>query len=396
MVPFLDLKAQHAAIREEVEAAVARVLESQHFILGPEGENLEKELSSYCGCDHAMGVSSGTDALLLALMAIGIGPGDEVITSSYSFIASAGSIWRLGARPVFVDIDPATYNLNAGLIEGAITEKTRAIMPVHLYGQMADMNTVMATAQRHDLPVIEDAAQAIGAEYRGRPAGSIGHLGCFSFFPSKNLGAAGDGGMVTTSDPELADRVLLLRDHGFRPKYYNKEVGGNFRLDELQAAILRVKLGHLPGWTEKRRANAAVYRELFRLSTVNGQGSIASVSVEADDCYHVYNQFVIRVHPPPHRERTLRGPSNDHPSLLRDNLVKHLKQEEIGCEVYYPVPLHLQECFHSLGNEEGAFPEAERAAAQTLALPVYPELNRSQMQQVVEAVEAFRHPATND
>lgn len=388
MVPFLDLKTQYAAIREEVEAAVARVLESQRFILGPEVEGLEKELGAYCGCDHAVGVTSGTDALLVALMAIGIEPGDEVITSSYSFFASAGSIWRLGARPVFVDIDPGNYNLDPDLIEGAITEKTRAIMPVHLYGQTADMDPIMTLAQKHDLFVVEDAAQATGAGYRSRQAGSIGHLGCFSFFPSKNLGAAGDAGMVTTSDPELADRVRLLHNHGFRPKYHNKVVGGNFRLDELQAAILRVKLRHLPRWTEKRRANAEFYRDLFRLSTVNGQGSTVSLSVEADDCYHVYNQFVIRIDGS--RSRT---PSMGRPSVVRtgvrDELAKHLKQNKIGCEIYYPVPLHLQECFASLGNEEGDFPATERAAAETLALPIYPELTREQIEEVADTVEGF-------
>ena len=402
MVPFLDLKTQYAAIREEVEAAVARVLESQRFILGPEVEGLEKELGAYCGCDHAVGVTSGTDALLVALMAIGIEPGDEVITSSYSFFASAGSIWRLGARPVFVDIDPGNYNLDPDLIEGAITEKTRAIMPVHLYGQTADMDPIMTLAQKHDLFVVEDAAQATGAGYRSRQAGSIGHLGCFSFFPSKNLGAAGDAGMVTTSDPELADRVRLLHNHGFRPKYHNKVVGGNFRLDELQAAILRVKLKYLAGWTEKRRTNASIYRELFHSSTasepsVNSQRAIVSVPAESDDCYHIYNQFVIRIQAQPQAEESWNGARSvsagrsDHlqRSTVRDRLIKHLKQNDIGCEVYYPVPLPLQECFDALGHEEGDFPAAERAAAETLALPVYPELTRSQVEQVVETVEEF-------
>jgi len=382
MVPFLDLKTQYAAIREEVEAAVSRVLESQQFILGPEVEGLEKELGAYCGCEHAIGVASGTDALLVALMAIGIGPGDEVITSAYSFFASAGSIWRLGARPVFVDIDPVTYNLNADLIEGAITERTKAIMPVHLYGQTAAMDPILAAAAKRNLPVIEDAAQAIGARYQGRPAGSIGDLGCFSFFPSKNLGAAGDGGMVTTGDPELADRVRLLHNHGFRPKYYNKVVGGNFRLDELQAAVLRVKLRYLPGWTEKRRANAATYRDLFRSSTVGNRLSTVSLPAEAEGCYHVYHQFVIRA-----RGHSATGPG--HRSGARDNLAGYLRENDIGCEVYYPVPLHLQECFASLGYREGDFPEAERAANETLALPVYPELRRSQIAEVVETTGQF-------
>jgi dTDP-4-amino-4,6-dideoxygalactose transaminase len=359
-VPLLDLKAQYAALRDEIHAAMDRVIESQYFILGPEVEALEREVAAYSHCQHGISVSSGTDALLVALMAIDLQPGDEVITTPYTFFATAGSIMRLGGQPVFVDIDPCTYNIDPAGIEAAITPRTKAIMPVHLFGQMADMDPIMAIAKRHDFFVIEDAAQAIGAEYKGRRAGSIGHLGCFSFFPSKNLGGFGDGGMVTTSDPDLADKVKLLRGHGARPKYHHKVVGGNFRLDALQAAVLRVKLNYLDEWTDARQRNAERYRELL---------ADVGVTPPTDAGYgrHIYNQFVIR-------------------SEQRDALMAHLKARQIGTEIYYPLPMHLQECFTALGYQQGDFPESERAALETLAIPVYPELSNEQQHAVVHAV----------
>jgi dTDP-4-amino-4,6-dideoxygalactose transaminase len=376
-VPLLDLKAQYATIRDEVHAALDRVVESQYFILGPEVEALEQEVAAYSQCRAGIGVSSGTDALLVSLMAMDIKPGDEVITTPYTFFATAGAIARLGARPVFVDIDPVTYNIDPAGIEAAITKRSRAIIPVHLYGQMADMEPVMEFAGRHNLFVIEDAAQAIGADYKGRRAGSIGHLGCFSFFPSKNLGGFGDGGMVTANDPDLADRVKLLRNHGYRPKYYNKVVGGNFRLDALQAAVLRVKLPHLDGWTEARQRNAAIYRRLFGeaglvLADPEAVGRQPGLSLPQEAGYgrHIYNQFVIR-------------------TTRRDDLLAYLKQQRIGVEIYYPVPLHLQECFAGLGYRAGDFPHSERAAAETLALPIYPELTEEMLAAVVNAIAAF-------
>lgn len=364
-VPLLDLKAQYATIREEVNAAVLRVLESQHFILGPEVEALEEEVAAYSQCKYGIGVSSGTDALMVALMAIDIQPGDEVITTPYTFFATAGSIVRLGAKPVFVDIDPLSYNIDHTKIEAAITARTRAIMPVHLYGQMAEMDPIMEIANRHNLYVIEDAAQAIGAEYKGQRAGSIGHLGCFSFFPSKNLGGIGDGGMVVTNDAELADKVKLLRGHGARPKYYHQVVGGNFRLDAVQAAVLRVKLKYLDQWTMGRRRNAARYRQLFAEA-----GTSVELPHDASYGRHIYNQFVIRTD-------------------RRDVLMAHLKARQIGIEVYYPVPMHLQRCFMVLGYRIGDFPNSESAAQETLALPIYPELNHSHLQAVVMSTQEF-------
>lgn len=364
-VPLLDLKAQYAAIREECRAAFDRVSDAQYFIGGPEVEGLEAEVAAYSQCQHGIGVTSGTDALLVAMMAIGIGPGDEVITTSYTFFATGGCIHRLGATPVFVDINPVSYNIDPALIEAAITPRTRAIMPVHLYGQMADMDSIMAIAQRHNLYVIEDAAQAIGAEHRGRRAGSIGHFGCFSFFPSKNLGAFGDGGMIIANDPALAHRARLLRNHGAEPKYYHKLVGGNFRLDALQAAILRVKLKYLDGWTAGRQRNAARYRALFASA---GLPDVV-LPAEEPDRRHIYNQFVIR-------------------TGRRAAVIARLKERKIGHEIYYPVPLHLQECFADLGYTPGSLPHSEKAAQETLALPIYPELTAEMQAAVVDAIAA--------
>jgi dTDP-4-amino-4,6-dideoxygalactose transaminase len=363
-VPLLDLKAQYAAIRGEVEAAIAEVFESQHFILGPKVEQCEKAIAGYSGCSHGIGVSSGSDALLASLMAEDIGVGHEVITTPYTFFATAGAIARLGATPVFVDIDPASYNIDPAQIESRVTHRTRAIIPVHLYGQMADMDAVMQVADRHGLVVIEDAAQAIGAEYKGRRAGSIGHYGCFSFFPSKNLGAAGDGGMVVTNDARRAEKLRCLRGHGSKPKYHHKIIGGNFRLDALQASIVSAKLPHLDGWTTARQRNAKRYDELFAAAGL----PVGIPAVVADR--HIFNQYVIRV-------------------SGRDQLQAHLRKEGVGTEVYYPVPMHLQECFAYLGHEAGAFPESERAARETLALPIHPELTEGQSQYVVECIREF-------
>ncbi len=368
-VPLLDLKAQYATIKSEVESAIAEVMESQHFILGPKVEQCEQAIAQYSGCSHAVGVSSGTDALLACLMAENIGPGDEVITTPYTFFASVGAIARVGATPVFVDIDPATYNLDSNQIAAKVTGKTRAIIPVHLYGQMAEMDGVMAVAGKHSLVVIEDAAQAIGAEYKGRRAGSIGHYGCFSFFPSKNLGAAGDGGMIVTNDARRAEKLKCLRTHGSRPKYHHKVVGGNFRLDALQAAIVTSKLRHLDAWTAARQRNAKRYDQLFLEAGLSGVGSGSShvglPSVVADR--HIFNQYVIRV-------------------SGRDQLQVALQQREVGCEVYYPIPMHLQECFVYLGHGAGSYPESERAAKETVALPIYPELSEAELSYVVESV----------
>jgi dTDP-4-amino-4,6-dideoxygalactose transaminase len=379
-VPLLDLKAQYATIREEIRQAVDAVLESQQCILGPTVSECETKLAEYCRTPHAVTVSSGSDALLVSLMAEGIGTGDEVITTPYTFFATAGAIARLGAKPVFVDIDPQTYNISTAGIEARIGRKTKAILPVHLYGQCAEMEPILAIAERHGLPVIEDAAQAIGSEYHGRRAGSMGRYGCFSFFPSKNLGAAGDGGLVTTSDAGAAEKLRVLRVHGSKPKYYHSLVGGNFRFDALQAAIVSVKLRHLDQWTAARQANAARYRRLFeaaglsRLSPASGRGAggegVVGLPYESPNHRHIYNQFVIRV-------------------PRRDQLQAYLKEQKIGTEVYYPVPLHVQKCFAYLGHSDGDFPESERAAKETLALPIYPELTEEQQQAVVRAIGAF-------
>ncbi|HPM25403.1 MAG TPA: DegT/DnrJ/EryC1/StrS family aminotransferase [Phycisphaerae bacterium] len=377
-IPLLDLKAQYAPIREEIRAAMDRVCDAQYFIGGPEVEALEGEVARYSAAQFAIGVTSGTDALIVTLMASGIKPGDEVITTPYSFFATAGCIDRLGAVPVFVDIDPRSYNIDPALVEAAVTAKTRAIIPVHLYGQMAEMDPIMAIAARHNLVVIEDAAQAIGAEYGGRRAGSIGHFGCFSFFPSKNLGAFGDGGMVTASDAHLAHVARLLRNHGAEPKYYHKLVGGNFRLDALQAAILRIKLPYLDGWTAGRQRNAERYRALFAAAGLVVDGPAAAgqhgivLPAELPARRHIYNQFVIRTD-------------------RRAAVMAALKERKIGHEIYYPVPLHLQECFTALGYRPGSLPHAGLAANETLALPIYPELTEEMQAAVVDAVAAAYH-----
>jgi dTDP-4-amino-4,6-dideoxygalactose transaminase len=368
-VPALNLRAQYQSIRDEIEPVVRRVLESQMFVLGPEVAALETEVADYCAAAHAVGCASGSDALLLPLLALDIGPGDEVITSPYTFFATAGSIWRTGARPVFVDIEPDTYNIDPARIESAIRPRTKAIIPVHLYGQTADMGPIKEIAGRHGLPVIEDAAQAIGAVYQGRRAGTLGDVAAFSFYPSKNLGGFGDGGMMTTDDPQLARRMARLRVHGMEPKYHHHEVGFNSRLDAFQAAVLRVKLRHLDAWTSLRREAADRYEGLF---ASHGLRELVGLPIERPGNFHVYNQYVIRV-----------------PSLLRDSLRDHLTAKKIGTEIYYPIPLHLQVCFASLGHKPGDFPHSEAAARQTLALPIYPELTDEEQRYVVGSIHRF-------
>jgi dTDP-4-amino-4,6-dideoxygalactose transaminase len=365
-IPLLDLKAQHATLRDEVYAAIEGVVESQWFIHGPEVQALEAEIAKLCEVAHGVGVSSGTDALLAALMALDVGPGDEVVTPAYSFFATAGVVARLGATPVFVDIDPVTYNMDMDQALTRVGPRTRAIIPVHLFGRMAELDSLIAESSRQGIAVIEDAAQAIGAtDPEGRLAGSLADAGCFSFFPSKNLGGHGDGGMIVTDDADLAERIRMLRDHGSKPKYYHHLVGGNFRLDALQAAVLRVKLPHLRGWTEARRANADRYRNLFSSSAVADR-----VGLPEDVSGHIYNQFVIRV-------------------PRRDRLREFLQDAGVATEVYYPVPLPAQPCFSELGYRRGDYPHAEAAADETLALPVYPELDDAQAEYVVEQVERF-------
>ena len=361
MIPLLDLKAQYATIRDEVLSAVQEVLESQHFILGPRVEELEKTIAGSCGVKYGVGVASGTDALLLSLRAAGVGPGDEVITSTFSFFSTAGAVWNAGAQPVFVDIDPRTYNLDQREVEKAVTKKTKALIPVHLFGQCAEMDPLRDLALYKKLTVIEDAAQAVGAKYKNRMAGSLGHIGCFSFYPTKNLGGTGDGGMVVTDDEKLGEAVRMLRVHGSRTKYYHELVGTNSRLDALQAAVLLVKWKHLEEWAEARRKNAAFYDAAFKGSEVKAPYS------ELYN-YHVYNQYVVRV---PDREAVM----------------ERLKKEEIGYEVYYPLPLHLQKAFASLGGKMGDFPESETAAKEVLAIPVYPELTEEQKEKVVRTVK---------
>jgi dTDP-4-amino-4,6-dideoxygalactose transaminase len=363
-VPLLDLRAQFAPIREDVLAAIVRVCDDQRFIMGPEVDAFEREMAALIGARHAIGVSSGTDALLVALMALGIGAGDEVVTTTYSFFATAGCVVRVGARPVLVDIEPATFNLDVDAVKRALTSRTRAIMPVHLFGQSADMDEIMAVARAAGVPVIEDAAQAIGARYGDRGAGTIGTVGCFSFFPSKNLGAFGDAGLVTTEDDDLALRVRLLRTHGGEKQYYHRFVGGNFRLDAIQAAVLRVKAPHLASWTAARQRNAAAYRQLFQEA---GLAGTVALPVEAPGRTHIYNQFVVRV-------------------PRRDHVKRALEAAGVGTAVYYPVPFHEQECFASLGYAHGEFPNAEAAAGGSLALPIYGELTGAQQAYVVDTI----------
>ncbi len=362
-VPLLDLKAQYATIKDEILAAVAEVLESQRCIGGPKVEELEKKIAEASGCQFGVGVSSGTDALLNGLMSLDIGRGDEVITTPFTFFASAGSIARTGAKPVFVDIDPKTYNIDPNQIEAAVTENTKAILPVHLFGQMADMDPIMEVAQRHDLAVIEDAAQSITSTYKGRKAGSIGTAGCFSFFPSKNLGGIGDGGMVVTNDRPFYERMMIMRDHGQKPQYFYHYVGGNFRLDPIQAAALLVKLPHLDDWSQARRQNAAYYDKRFA-------GTVVQTPYVSPDCKTIYNQYCIRV-------------------PRRDDVIAHLRERGIGSAIYYPVPLHLQKCFAYLGHKQGDFPQSEKAAQEIMALPVYPELTDAMQDAVVDAVLGF-------
>ena len=364
-VPLLDLKAQYAGIRQEMRAAVDKVFESQQFINGPEVKALEEAVAAYSGTRHAVGVASGTDAILCSLMVLGIGPGDEVITTPFTFFATVGCIWRLGAKPVLVDIRPDTFNIDASAIEKAVTKRTKAIIPVHLFGQCADMDAILEIARRHNLHVIEDAAQAIGAVYLGRKAGSMGTMGCLSFFPSKNLGGIGDGGMILVQDADLVAKAAMFRQHGMSPKYYHKYVGGNFRLDSIQAAALLVKLKYLDGWSQKRRENAGLYDELF-----SNCDAVTTPKVRAGNV-SIYNQYVIRV------------------GSRRDALRTFLAESGIGTEIYYPLSLHEQECFRDLGRRHGDFPESEKAAAETVALPIYPELKTEQIEYVAGRIKAF-------
>lgn len=386
-VPLLDLKPQYQALRRDIDAAIAAVCESQHFILGPEVRKLELAVAAYCQCERGIGVSSGTDALLIALMVLDIGPGDEVLTTPYTFFATAGTIARVGARPAFCDIDPATFNLSpvrlqqfidcecefaAGVLRNRRTGGVvKALMPVHLYGQLADMDGLMAIARRYGLRVIEDAAQAIGAaDAQGRRACSFGDIGCLSFFPTKNLGAFGDAGMCVVNDAVLAERLEIFRVHGSKPKYHHAFIGGNFRIDELQAAVLGVKLPHLDDWSAARQRNAAFYDAAFAASGLGDHVAPPPVGSR-----HIYNQYIIR-------------------TPRRDALRQYLADHGVATEIYYPVPLHLQECFAYLGHRAGDFPESERAALETIALPIYPELVEAQLAQVVATIRAFRATAT--
>jgi dTDP-4-amino-4,6-dideoxygalactose transaminase len=359
-VPLLDLRAQYADIRADVDEAIRRVMESARFIGGPEVSGLEEEIARYSQTPHAIACASGTDALLLSLKALGIGPSDEVVTTAYSFFASAGTITNAGGVPVFVDIDPRTYNIDPHRLEAAITPRTKAVVAVHLYGQCCDLTAVKAVCDKHQIWLIEDAAQAIGSEWEGRRAGSVGDFGCFSFFPSKNLGGAGDGGMIVTRHPQFAETLRLLREHGAKPKYYHSIVGTNSRLDALQAAILRVKLKHLDRWSEARARNADRYDRLF-------EGTKIGRPFRDPRARHIYNQYVIRV-------------------PKRDELKQRLADRGIGTEIYYPVPLHLQQCFASLGYQAGDLPHSEAAALETLALPIYPELGEERLRYVAQSV----------
>jgi dTDP-4-amino-4,6-dideoxygalactose transaminase len=384
-VPLLDLRKQYRTIRGQIQREIRRVLETQELILGPEVERFEEEVAGFCRIPHAVGVSSGSDALLISLMALGVGNGDSVVTSAYTFFATGGCISRLGATPVFVDIDPKTYNLDPNRLEDYLKrirkkrDYPKVLMPVHLFGQMADMTAMMRLARKYEMRVVEDAAQAIGArEKRGQSgrnpkekewiAGTVGDLGCFSFYPTKNLGGAGEGGMVITKDPALADKIRILRNHGMYPRYHHQMIGLNSRLDALQAAVLRVKLRYLKNWTEGRRTNAARYRSGFAESGLDS--SRVLLPVERKGAHHIYNQFVIAV-------------------KNRDSLRRHLSQMGIGSEIYYPIPLHLQECYRNLGYRDGDFPESEKAARETLALPIYPELTAAQQSYVIKTIKKF-------
>lgn len=373
-VPLLDLRLQYKPIREQIRAEFDALADSQALILGPKVEQLESAIAGYCGANHAIGVSSGTDAELIALMALEIRPGDAVLTTPYTFFATAGCVSRLGARPVFVDIDPVTYNISIPALQQALekTEGVKAIIPVHLFGCCADMEAILALGKKYDVPVLEDAAQALGAQHPLGGAGAIGDFGWFSFYPTKNLGAFGDAGMVTCRDPEMAAKIKALRNHGMEPRYFHKWIGGNFRLDAIQAAVLNVKLPHLDSWSAARREHATFYREEFTRT-----GLLEMIALPFEPYaqsglpnHHIYNQFVIR-------------------APKRDELREHLQQSQIGAEIYYPLPLHLQECYSDLGYREGDFPEAERAARESLALPIFPELTREQQVFVVETIRGF-------
>ena len=366
-VPLLDIPLSYKEVLADVEKNINAVIKSGYFILGPVVEELEQKIVTYCEAKYAVGVSSGTDALLISLMAAGIKEDDEVITTPFTFFATAGSISRLGAKPVFVDIEPDTFNIDTKQIEENITRKTRAILPVHLYGQCVDMDPVLDLAQKYNLVVIEDAAQAIGSEYKGRRAGSMGDYGCFSFFPTKNLGGFGDGGMVTMNSEELYEQVKILRVHGSHPKYYHKMIGGNFRLDAIQAAVVLAKLKYLDKWTEKRRANAQTYNRLFKEMGMTDSLTLPSEVIP----HHVYNQYVIRV------------------KDKRDELRSFLGENNISTEIYYPLPLHLQDCYLSLGYKKGNLPESEKAADETIALPIFPELTTDQLEYVVATITHF-------
>lgn len=368
-VPLLDLQAQYVSLRDNLLSAIARVMDSQHFVLGSEGRALEESIAHYSNVKHAVGCASGSDALLLALMALDISAGDEVITTPFSFFATAGSITRLGAKPVFVDIDPHTYNLDTAKLSDVVTDRTRAIVPVHLYGQCVEMDSLLAIAERHGIPVVEDAAQAIGAEDRGRRAGSMGLVGCFSFYPTKNLGGAGDGGMLTTNNDQFADRLRRLRAHGAATEYEHSEVGINSRLDELQAAVLRVKLSCLDQWSDARASKAQTYSQLLQDADLSFPVIAPFVS---PGNRHIFHQYVVRV------------------PECRDALIRHLTEKGVGTKIYYPIPLHRQDCFSYLGYPEGSFPESEKAARETVALPIYPEISEAQQQYVVASIKSFR------
>jgi len=382
-VPLLDLKPQYLSLKKEIDEAIQKVVDSQYFIMGPDIALFENEICKYLGCKYAVGVSSGTDALLLALMALDIKSGDEVIVPTYSFFATAGVVSRLNATPVFTDINPITFNMDPKDIEKRITSNTKAIIPVHLYGQSAEMEEIKSIADKYNLKIVEDAAQAIGAQYKnGMFVGTIGDIGCYSFFPSKNLGGFGDGGIVVTNDPELYERLKIMRVHGMDPKYYHKVIGGNFRLDSLQAAVLRVKLPHLDGWSAKRRENAAAYTENFvklKLSEAEGKTEFdvnnkvllpKAIYKTLNKNYHIYNQYIIRIE-------------------KRDECIAYLREKGIGCEIYYPVPFHKQECFSFLGYDEDEFPVSNNAARDSIALPIYPELTSEQIQYVVDCINEF-------